>query len=505
MWEELAAVRGLWDEPWCLAGDFKVVWFSVEKSNYRQMTSTMREFFGFIDEFELVDLPLGGGGYTWSGGPVSDYFPIFFDCGGVRKGKRSFRFENMWLRVEALRIELKNARKDAALESINYWDNVERFRLLSDEDRRSQRKKGIITPEELKEGIGSYFKAMFEEPQARRPDVASELFMRIDAIDNEGLEGPFLEEVTKALSKLGVIRRQGRMGSRWLSGSLMAYSRWGSEGAFNILIAKAEEGGFIRGVKIEGRGEKGVQVSHLLFADGTLLFARMMRINCNIGRDKEDVDRAAVLFGCKVGRFPTSYQGLPFGAPHRSIGVSDVIDERFKRKLAAWKKQYLSKGGRPVLIKRKVFGEKSFLENLGRWREVGPLERCTRFWWGSWVGEIKLKDVYPTLFRLSSHKNAIVADLWGRGGGGGGCLGAKEVWGSGAPLKTPFFAWEADKTTLDIVLNNSWFGLGVLGFSEKSSPIMEIQGTRDEEKSSLAAGSDMLILVYSGRAQPKDL
>ena len=32
-----------------------------------------------------------------------------------------------------------SARKDAALESINYWDNVERFRLLSDEDRRSQR------------------------------------------------------------------------------------------------------------------------------------------------------------------------------------------------------------------------------------------------------------------------------------------------------------------------------------------------------------------------------
>ena len=58
---------------------------------------------------------------------------------------------------------------------------------------------------------------------------------------------------------------------------------------------------------------------------------------------------------------------------------------------------------------------------------------------------------------------------------------------------------------MEIVVNKFWFGLGVPGFNEKSSPIMEIQGTRDEEKSSLAAGSDMLILVYSGRAQPKDL
>ena len=31
-----------------------------------------------------------------------------------------------------------------------------------------------------------------------------------------------------------------------------------------------------------------------------------------------------------------------------------------------------------------------------------------------------MKDVYPTLFRLSSHKNAIVVDVWGKGGGGGG-------------------------------------------------------------------------------------
>ena len=65
----------------------------------------------------------------------------------------------------------------------------------------------------------------------------------------------------------------------------------------------------------------------------------------------EDVDKAVVLFGCNVGRFPTSYLHLPLGAPHRSIGVWDVIEERFKRKLVAWKKQYLSKGGRLVLIK----------------------------------------------------------------------------------------------------------------------------------------------------------
>ena len=66
--------------------------------------------------------------------------------------------------------------------------------------------------EELREGIGSYFKSLFEEPQMRRPDVESSLFKTLAALDNETLEGPFSkEEVSKSLSYLGVIRRQGRM------------------------------------------------------------------------------------------------------------------------------------------------------------------------------------------------------------------------------------------------------------------------------------------------------
>ena len=65
----------------------------------------------------------------------------------------------------------------------------------------------------------------------------------------------------------------------------------------------------------------------------------------------EDVDRATTDFGCKVGNLPTTYLGLPLRAPYNSCRVWDVVEERFKRKLATWKKQYLSKGGRLTLIK----------------------------------------------------------------------------------------------------------------------------------------------------------
>ena len=38
----------------------------------------------------------------------------------------------------------------------------------------------------------------------------------------------------------------------------------------------------------------------------------------------------------------------------------------------------------------------------------------TSFWWDIWAGDFKLKDVYPTIFRIASHKNATIADSWKR-------------------------------------------------------------------------------------------
>ena len=194
LWEEPAAIKGLWNEPWCIARDFNVVRFPVETSNGKQMSTTMRDFSGFIDKFELVDPLLGGGAFTWSGEEggslkarldrflfsgdwedlvsgamqillprlVSDHCSILLDCGGIRTGKSLFRFENMWLRVDgfmdkikewwqsynfrgkpnfvlakklqAMKYDLKmrykgtfgnvSARKDAALEKLNYWDSL---------------------------------------------------------------------------------------------------------------------------------------------------------------------------------------------------------------------------------------------------------------------------------------------------------------------------------------------------------------------------------------------
>ena len=54
---------------------------------------------------------------------------------------------------------------------------------------------------------------------------------------------------------------------------------------------------------------------------------------------------------CMIGALSSSYLGLPLGAQHNSVVVWDVIEERYRRKLTLWKRQYISKGGRLTLLR----------------------------------------------------------------------------------------------------------------------------------------------------------
>ena len=81
---EMRAIRGLWNEPWCVAGDFNMIRFPSEHSRGGRPSPTMRRFSEVIKDLELRDLPLQGGLFTWSGGLNNwlksriDRFLIFF-------------------------------------------------------------------------------------------------------------------------------------------------------------------------------------------------------------------------------------------------------------------------------------------------------------------------------------------------------------------------------------------------------------------------------------------
>ena len=62
-------------------------------------------------------------------------------------------------------------------------------------------------------------------------------------------------------------------------------------------------------------------------------------------------DLLMVVLGRKQGFLPMKYLGLPLGAKYKDKAIWNPILEKMERKLASWKKLYLSKGGQVTSIK----------------------------------------------------------------------------------------------------------------------------------------------------------
>ena len=51
-----------------------------------------------------------------------------------------------------------------------------------------------------------------------------------------------------------------------------------------------------------------------------------------------------------MGELPSTYLGLPLGAPYNSLAAWDGMEKRFHKRLIIWKIQHISKGGRLTMI-----------------------------------------------------------------------------------------------------------------------------------------------------------
>ena len=141
----------------------------------------------------------------------------------------------------------------------------------------------------------------------------------------------------------------------------------------SVLIRRAVEGGFISRCNIQrGRG-RAVHITHLLFADDTIVFCEAKKehlthlswilfwfeaasgLRINLAKSEiisiGEVDEMAVQLGCRVGQLPAVHLGLPLGAPNKAVSGWDGVEEKVRRRLVLWKRQYISKGGRITLIK----------------------------------------------------------------------------------------------------------------------------------------------------------
>jgi hypothetical protein len=142
------------------------------------------------------------------------------------------------------------------------------------------------------------------------------------------------------------------------------------------ILRRSVERGFITGFQVGRNDQSNVSVSHLLYADDTILFCEAhpeqilyirMVLTCfeavtglKVNMTKSEmvpvgevagVDALADLLYCHTGSLPLQYLGMPLGASYKALAIWTPIIEKIERRLAGWQKIYLSKGGRLTLLK----------------------------------------------------------------------------------------------------------------------------------------------------------
>ena len=142
----------------------------------------------------------------------------------------------------------------------------------------------------------------------------------------------------------------------------------------SALIQRVVEGGFNSGCKIRRGSWQVVNISYLLFADDTIVFCEARKeemtylswilcwfeavsgLRINLAKSEfipvgevEEILEMTVELGCKVGQLPSTYLWLLLGASNKASCMWDGVEEKMRWKLALWKRQYISKGGRITL------------------------------------------------------------------------------------------------------------------------------------------------------------
>jgi len=139
--------------------------------------------------------------------------------------------------------------------------------------------------------------------------------------------------------------------------------------ALSAMLRAARAAGDIEGVTpdlVEGG------LTHLQYADDTVIFIGNSDLNVrnlkfilycfeamsgmktnydksekfSVGVELAEQSRIAAIFGCKIGKFPMTYLGLPVSDSKLSKAQLSYVGDKVRKRLSMWKCDNLSSGGK---------------------------------------------------------------------------------------------------------------------------------------------------------------
>jgi hypothetical protein len=153
--------------------------------------------------------------------------------------------------------------------------------------------------------------------------------------------------------------------------------------AFNRMLSRTMDGGFLFGFQVENLNNFPLGISHLLFADDTLVmcihnldhilqcFEAISGLKVNLQKFEKvamgevlHIEELANILYCNTSSLPLHYLGLPLGVPFKSKAIWDGVVEKMEKRLASWKKMYLSNGRCLTLIKSMLSSIPTYLLSL---------------------------------------------------------------------------------------------------------------------------------------------
>ncbi|XP_016170676.1 uncharacterized protein LOC107613265 [Arachis ipaensis] len=216
----------------------------------------------------------------------------------------------------------------------------------------------------------------------------------------------------------------------------------------HMMVGKAVRNGRIAPLLV---GSAHVELSHLQFADDTILFCppvtetilnykRLLRcfelisgLSINFGKsnlisvnwDQGWIDHAFGLLGCQQAALPVRYLGISLGANPRLVKTWKPIIDKVEQKHSLWKAKVLNKSGKLVLIKSVLNSLPIYYLSLYKMPKAVAdkliaLQR--NFMWckengnsgialeDNWVQGGALKLSFSRLYSISSQQGVIIGD-----------------------------------------------------------------------------------------------